>query len=294
MKTKKPPTAGTLTTIIHVYKFDISKQADNEAYLALRDSLRAMGPRKEPMPGSSFWGQTHKEPLNWDGQTIELETTHIFDDQWNTGPCNGSDNGYRLFDWAENIYPNTNIKEGYYLEQTEPMREIRRNTSACGYCGKQEPSANGLAFCDKCIGSSTLKEEDLFLLRMCPVYRESDARTPLTEAEKAHLMPLYVDAQIHGKTEADKERRKKQLADIEAKYEKALISANNEHHGMMYLYRNGINLDNVIYYSHTGRFGFGWRKPIGPEEWARLADVLCDFPCAYDVETSFDGVKSGE
>jgi hypothetical protein len=283
-------TRKTIKTRLHPYEFNLDNQEQNQAYLDLKDSIRHIQGSKEPMPALR-----HPAELLDNGVLeLELELNHLFADQWNTAPGHGSKNGYRVFNWAENIYEDKRIKRGYYLEITEEMREALRNTSACGYCGKQEPSAKGLVFCDKCLGSPYLKETELHLTRMRPINQDHKPREPLTEAEKAWLIPQYVEAQTIGRTEADKKRLKAEREAVEAKHTKALIAANEEHKGMMFLLDHGFRLDNVIYYSHTGRFCFGWRTPIGKETWARLNEILSEFPCSYDVKTDFSGVKSGE
>ena len=53
---------------------------------------------------------------------------------------------------------------------------------------------------------------------------------------------------------------------------------------------HGVSIDNCIYYSHTGRFGFGWREPVGQAVYSALVDVLCEFPFDYDIKKA-EGVQ---
>jgi hypothetical protein len=274
-----------MQTTIHAYNFDTREADQREAYEALRMKLQGAG-----LKCFETWGgEGHYSFVrDIDGQTITLETSCLFDNQWNTAPIAGkSDKGLRVFDWAQD-YPinfSKSIKRGHYLEQTPAMAEARRNTVKCGYCGKQEPAAKGYVFCPHCLDSAYLKESDLPLTRMLPV----DAggfpdRAPLTEAEAAHLLPLYRDAQLHGSTERGKARKAKAFKDVHAKYHRITEAALAERDGFLWLLGKGFSVDNVIFYSHTGRFCFGWREPLDAGVKSDLLNVLSEFPFDYDLK----------
>lgn len=279
---------NTIKTVIRAYRFDIRNKEEKAAWLALRDSLKAQGLRlMESHGGASHW-------LNgYDGVSVDLETAHLFDNQWNTAPIPGkSETGLRVFDWALDYKPNgsPDIKRGHYLEQTEEMRQVRADRIACGYCGKQAPASSGLKFCPHCIGSEYLKSSDLHLTRMRGV-TFAGSRAPLTPEELAERLPLCRDAQINGNTERDKKRIAAKRADIESKYRKAVDNATTERDGFTWLMDRGINTADVIYYSHTGRFGFGWRgQGVDAELLSPLLDVISEFPFPYDI-TCADGRK---
>lgn len=282
-----------IKTVLHTYEFNISKEEDRAAYEALRATLKAQGLKCfeswSPGKNSSHWlGE------DWDGTSITLETDHVFDNQWNTAPIDGlSEKGLRVFDWAQdatglNIL-SPNIKRGHWLEQTREMQEIRDNTTKCGYCGKQEPAAKGYVFCPHCLDSEYLTAKDLPLTRMKRV-SDSEKRAPLTEAESAHLLPLYRAAQLHGTTARGKARIAKQRADIAHEFATATRNATTKRDGLLWLLDHGLSIDNVIFYSHTGRFGFGWRKPIEAEILSEILNVISEFNFPYDIETA-DGRK---
>lgn len=280
-----------MQTVIHQYNFDTSQTGGAAQYKALCDTLTAQ--RLECF--ESHGGASHYNG-GLDGKTLTLETAHIFANQWNTAPIDddGAKTGRRVFDWAQDsVYgtPNRNpqIKRGHWLEQTQEMREARRNTAACGYCGHQEPAQKGNIFCPECIGSEYLETKLLHLLRMQPVDDTGD-RAPLTDAERAHLLPLYRDAQLHGHTTRDKKRIAQARADIAGKFATATRDAKTEHDGMLWLMDHGVKTDNVIFYTHTGRFGFGWRKPVDAEILSGLLDIISEFAFAYDIVTA-DGRK---
>lgn len=284
---------ATIKTVIRAYRFDVKVPAEEAAYEALRAKLKD-GPHLMESWGS---GSHYDFVADIDGQEVELETEHLFGNQWNTAPIAGkTDKSLRVFDWAQDaavLIPG-HIKQGHYLEQTDEMREVRRNTDKCGYCGRQEPAAKGYVFCPHCVGSAYLTVKDLPLTRMAPVCDsgfgpERKECAPLTEAEKAYLLPLYREAQLHGNTERDKARIAKQRKDIAAKYEKAVRVATEERDGYTWLMDHGIKTDNVIYYSHTETFSFGWRTPIEPELETELLGELEGFPFAYEIKSAKRG-----
>jgi hypothetical protein len=270
-----------MQTTIHYYSFNIENDTERKAYAELRAELKHT-------PGRGHWMHCHgtsgdHKHKHGDSEEITLETKCLFENQWNTAEPHNQ----RVFDWYEGVFPNTRIKAGHYLEITDDMREIRRNTHKCGYCGNFEPAPKGYVFCPKCLGSEYLKESELHLTRMRPVdtpFREN--RAPLTEAEAAHLAPLYVEAQIHGTTTRDKARIKKQRADLEQELKDSIHQANMKYHGFLWLMNHGIKTGNCIYYSHTDRFCFGWRKVLAGAELSALQDALCEFPYDYDLTTT--------
>lgn len=276
---------ATLKTVVHTYKFDMTTEAGAAGYAELRETLKAKG--LEPFDAI---GNRHDERL--EGRTIELKTTCLFDNQWNSAPVEGvSDKGLRVFDWAEdcqfiNGRRTENLRLGYWLEQTDEMKEIRANILKCGYCGKQEPATKGYVFCPHCLDSEYLKVEDLKAgaTRMQPVSYGSGKWMVLTGAELIELMPKYKDAQLHGSTERGKARLAKKRADVEAKYKSDLHKTETEHNGLVWLMDNGVSTDNVIYYSHTDRWAFGCRTPITDAEMrSELIGILNEFPYAYDI-----------
>lgn len=291
---------ATIKTKIHPYCFNTNNPTEKAAYLELREKLKASVPH--PMVSWSADGSGHyftfsKMP---DGMVIELETDFLFDNQWNTAPIDGfSEKGFRVFDWAEDARhrdalgngARPNIRRGHWLEQTDEMREIRRNTNKCGYCGRNEPAAKGYVFCPHCIDSEYLKEGDLHMLRMVAIdqlHLPSDTIRPaLTDAEREHLIPIYKKAQKEGATARGIARiaslRKKTADD----YAKTLAEAKAKHDGALWLIDNAPWLiENWIYYSHTGRHCFGWRRKLTKEEAASAAADLAGFPADYYLETA--------
>lgn len=295
----------TLKTTLTRYRFDIDEADQREAYKALREKLEADG---------RHWFNAIADPSNArkrcpEGE-VELETDCLFDNQWNTVGV-GDHSGYRIFDWYEGIFPNKRIKEGHYLEITYEMREIRRNTLKCGYCGHQEPAAKGNVFCPACLDSEYLKEDELHLTRLVPIERicryvgepwlmrecvipeqEYDdkgnrlnvVRPPLTDAEKAYLLPLFIERQTTGSDSRNANKLRKQRADIERTYAKAIEDANAERDGFLWLMDHNLAISNVIYYTHTSKFGFGWRNPVSASVVSKLLEIISEFPFPYEIK----------
>lgn len=283
-----------MKTKLHTYNFDLRKPEDSAAWETLRAKLR----KTHPHCMESHGGASHYAPLaHHDGETVTLEIAHLFNNQWNTAPGCLSANGYRVFDWALDYNPNGNpkIKRGHYLEQTPDMRELRRNTCGCGYCGKQEPVTKGLTFCPHCLDSEYLTEKDLPLLRMRPIDEDTprNSRPALSKAELAHLLPLYRHAQIHGNGERGKARMEKARKEIESDYKKDLTKAKQAVAGVKeerdakrwILNHCPGMLPNYIYYSHTGTHSFGWRgNGLSDEQASALLDVISEFPFPYEIK----------
>lgn len=273
----------TIKTTLHVFNFDTRNPEEKTAWLALRESLKS-GPREM----ESWGGKPHMLGLSVGAYPVELDTSHVFDNQWNTSADTARIPNFRVFDFAfdaEAGAPNKAIKRGHWIEQTAEMRAIRENTMKCGYCGKQEPAQNGYVFCPHCIDSEHLKETDLKLTRMLPAGVSFGGNRPaLSEDEAAHLLPLYRTAQIHGNSERGKARIAKARADIKKEYDKTIHEAKTKFEGFTWLMDRGINTGNCIYYSHTDVFSFGWREPLSDGLVSGLLDQLANFPFRYEMK----------
>ena len=214
---------------------------------------------------------------------IHLETKHLFESQWNTAE------GFRLHNKTEFEWPALHIKEGYYIRQNPQMIAVLQGTAKCGYCGHHAPVGEK-DFCDNCISSPYLEVANLRLLRMEPI-EAPERRTgktlkaprgarPLSEEELAVVMPRYIEAQTKVRQEKEKELRATIKRDLEQKVELAEIDAK----GMLWLLDAGISVENVIFYSHTKTFYFGWRNPVSKEVRTELVEKLKEFPFNFDIK----------
>jgi len=271
-------------TVLHYYKFWLDSQEKCDEYQALRDKLKAMGLKCFDSISSthSTFYENQVKPL--DGKVIHLETKHLFDNQWNCAE------GLRVFDWSEAIYPAKKLKQGMWLEQTQEMIDIRHNTWKCGYCGAmaEEPG-----FCDKCLGSEYLEPKLLLLLNRRRIDDGRRGCKELTPEELAYIMPRYEIAQGLGKEDREKKARSKLrtmvqdlIPEAAAKGEALLDEAVTKGLAYTWLLDNHFrDLDNVIYYNHTGIFGFGWRDAYGAKEAAELREFLKYFPGKFEVKS---------
>lgn len=283
-KHQEPPTGRTITTTLHAYCFDIRKPDQAAAYAKLRKRLTALGLKCFETHG----GASHYRPDL--AGSVELETAHLFDNQWNTAPIlraqttGAADRGARVFDWAQDfnsaIGAPKGIKRGHWLEQTPEMAEIRRNTLKCGYCGHLEPAAAGSVFCSHCIDSEYLTEDDVRkgAVRMVPIDAGTGNWRALTEAEAAHWIPQYRKAQVEGSTVRGRARLAAARADIAETYRRQIEAAEHERAGKTWICDNAPGLlANYIYYPHSAEHCFGWRKPLGLAE----REALTAFPHAW-------------
>lgn len=273
-----------MQTILHVFHFDIRESADKQAWCELKAKLK-----KGPRCHGPVLSDVYSKFKDYDGQTVDLETKHLFNNQWNMEQGN-----LRVFDFALETLPYAPaIRRGHYLEQTAEMREIRRNTHRCPYCGKQEPAAAGSVFCSKCLGSVYLKLEDLLkgATRMRPIDSER-GWIPLSSAEQDHLLPLYKAA----RTAATNTQIAEFLKKTKEQARKKISRAYCERRGYERLIELGLGvlaMENVIYYEHTGRFGFGWRQPLSAIELSTVLDVISEFSFPYDIKTADGRTLSG-
>lgn len=272
----------TIKTVVHHYRYDMADSQQAAEYQAFADKLRGIGLKCFETLGS---GTHYSSALN--GKELELETKHLFDNQWNTRPLAKGKLGLRVFDWAQD-YPidfNKSIKRGYWLEQVPQMKAVRADRMACGYCGNQLTRRKAEAFCNECIGSEHLKAEDLHMLRMAPITSDGK-RAKLTAAESARLLPIFKNAQMHGHAARDKARIARERLSVETEYRKTLEDAEVKYRGALLLMDAGIRTDNFIYYSHTKRWSLGWRNAISKDVVEQLKVELAEFPYAYDINVA--------
>lgn len=281
--------SDTIKTILRTFEFNTRTPEGRDAWREFEAARKAGPPCHGPVAAAVYF------PFrDLDGVEVTLETKHLFNNQWNTA-C-----GRRVFDFALESdfgqFAPSGVRRGHWLEQTAEMRDLRRNTNACGYCGHQEAVARGSVFCPKCIGSEYLTEKDLHLTRMCPVDEYGIGlknRPPLSKAESAHLLPLFVEAQTFGNNERDRARIAAKRKDILRRRDVAIKNANAEFDGLTWLMDQGLKTENVIYYGRTGRFSFGWRTKLSAGEVSRLLEVIGEFPGSYDIHCDDGRTLSG-
>jgi hypothetical protein len=284
-----------MKTILTSFQFDTRNKDEREACEALRARLTSTPGRGHCM--GPVWGDRApghmcgKEFAN--GTPVTLSTVHFFGNQWNTD----DEHNARVFDWVEYCWHNNrHLVTGHYLDITPEMRAIRDNTNACGYCAHREPAAKGSVFCPQCLGSEYLKESDLHLLRMRPVSFTGN-RAPLSDAERAHLVPLYHDAQRGKGDERARIARAKYRASLDARCDDAILKARTDRDVFAWLFDKGelplSILSNVIFYNHTGRACFGWRDKMSAADVSSVLEIISEFPWPYDIKCADGRTLSG-
>lgn len=270
---------ATIKTKIHIYEFNLGDADQARAYRELREKLEQDKDRRffncNAEPG--------KELELQDGE-IELETKFLFADQWNSTTA-------RVFDWYEGIY--RHIKRGHWLEMTDEMRALRQNVLVCGFCGANYDREDfGGEFCVRCLGSEYLKESQIHLLRLLSVAAgRFSVRAELSDTERTVMLPLYIDRQTKDSESRAVARRKKVREDVENKFLAETEAARIEHDGFIWLLDHDISIENCIYYSHTGKFSFGWRQPVSEGVKSRLLEMLTEFGYSYEIKAE-SGVTS--
>lgn len=274
-----------MKTKIHTYSFNLNDPAQREPYHQLKTRLSgevSLGKRGHCLNACAshdLEARRHDAMVKAaeESGVLTLETEHLFGNQWNSVEAG------RVFDWYEGInFNNRLLKFGHWLEITPEMEAVRCNTLACGYTGQQFPADCGMVFntTEAGLASFGLKESELSMLRLLPIWPENVKRKELTESEREYLMPLYIAA----RNKVNEAKRAKQRAEAEAEFKKDSELAATEYNGKIWLLDRGLSLENVIFYNHTGRFSFGWRTPYGPQAAAALADAVRGFPFEFDIK----------
>lgn len=262
------------------YDFDLGTEKGRADFEALGKRLKAQGfKRWEHHP-------TNGPKSSFEGGPVDLELKFLFENQWNSTE-------HRLFDWVENQKQNFlgASGSGYYLNLNPKEKAARANTVKCGYCqahyGTHHEThlpvpSSGL--CIACQGSEYLKLDDVKkgAIRLYPVATfMADGWIPLTQLEFEDYLPNYDAAQERSKLARIEKARKAEREKMEEKY----LSAKGEYQGKLWLWDKGYETANVIYYSHTAQFCFGWRTPLTADEEMHLLDeVLVGAPFEFELK----------
>lgn len=249
------------------YYYDLSIEKEAEAYQALQEKMKARGTKLF----DCIYPREKSEQIEGE---FELEENFIFNNQ-----CNAGD--YRVFDWYGDIHPNRKIKDGYYIESGpgfDYLQNLRRTTKVCGYCGKQYPKATKhQQWCEKCLGSQYLKENELQLLKLKHIASNGERKT---ELPPDWLVEKYQNTQRAARTARLEAKKIRKLTDCQKQIEAAKI----EYEGFKQIIEAGLPFDNCIYYNHSGRFCFGWRTPLTEAEKIEIGNKLKKFTFEYDMK----------
>ena len=248
------------------YSYDTSYAGPAEEYIKLCAALRERGLKKldylERRPYMERMEVAVPEGKH------RVETKHLFNNQYNTET-------HRVFEWSECIFPNKNIKEGYYIKDTEGFRELKelaKRTYQCGYCGHQTIDI-GSGWCKECMGLEYLTENDYSLLELKPVTYTGKRDKPIPKK----YLSMIRERQEKSRMERMEREAAKRLADLQRDIE----NSKKEYAANKWLIEHDMDYNNMIYYDHTDTFSFGWRDPI--EEKDKLREKLEGFPYEYEI-----------
>jgi len=211
--------------------------------------------------------------------TYAIDTKHLFGDQYNTTEDSGN---LRLHDWYEEINPHDDdSRVGYWCELSPELEAAKDARHVCGYCGAQYDNPTH-HMCRRCLGSPYLKADELHMLLLVPVRESSGAdRSALVgrlpdgmraafEREQEHAAEARKAAEIQRATEhahslVENARDAVTQAEYERDFHLACIKA-----GLVRF------LSNLIYYTHKGRFCFGWRESLTDEDRDTLQATISE------------------
>lgn len=96
----------------------------------------------------------------------------------------------------------------------------------------------------------------------------------------------------HAKKPTGKDRSK-----VIQRCDEVIAEATKERDGLVWLLDHGLNIDNVIHYSHenggSGLFCFGWREPVIDTIRDAILAVISEFPFAYRIKCADGKVLEG-
>lgn len=79
--------------------------------------------------------------------------------------------------------------------------------------------------------------------------------------------------------------RQKKRQQITDQADSAIRNETTERDGKLWLLDHGLSIENVIYYSHTDIFTFGWREKVTDAEASKILDVISEFPFEYEIKS---------
>jgi len=207
----------------------------------------------------------------------EIDLSYIFSNQYNTIETPNS-KGFRIFEYCrvykQNADDLTNI--GYYIaEGIEEIREYQKRLKKCNYCGKQYLDSD-LEFCEACRTSEYLEEKQYHLLRLTNICDEY-SKEPLP----VHIISDIKTKQIKANLQRENKRQKQALIDLQNEIKEKQL----EFDVRKSLFENGFSskeVDNLIYYSHTKQFCFGWREKVQDKQ--SLLDRLNKIDALKDLK----------
>jgi protein-arginine kinase activator protein McsA len=175
--------AKTIKTHIFYYRYNLdsyfkNSQETRKTYKQLTTLLRnANYPLFDFIPYGLGGREQHRRFVsiiqNLSAKEITIDCNYLFQSQFNTAEESKS---LRIHFWAEYIYPNRDIKEGYFIIATPQLQKTLLTTYKCGYCGKnysQTKAHNRQGLCS-CHSDPNIK----------PIYKKLTILKPIQTIQK--------------------------------------------------------------------------------------------------------------
>lgn len=261
------------------YRFDISKEAEQEKYNNLVELLKSKNYKRSTVLMSEYaYNWNYDKDFFASIQPIEeVDTNYVFADQLNTVGTEGK-NGKRLHFWTEYKYPNKDIKEGYYIEDITEYLQLLDKKVCCAYCGKQQFKEEVKEdFCTSCLGSEYLTPKNLHLTVLRPIKDKDKDISKSINNDTLSVITLEHEKQFAIKRSQLIEKKIKQIQErAEEEIQKVTRNSNITADLKIQLLTLGYIKDNIIFYSHNNTVSLNWtsHNQFTPEEEQHIKENL--------------------
>ena len=211
----------------------------------------------------------------------KIDLKNIFSNQYNTIDTEGK-KGYRVFEYSECLTTPTGYSSteplgyGYYISKgIEEIRAYQKDLNVCGYCGKQYYKSKKV-WCNACLGSEHLTEDNYLLLKLKNINDDSYYKGKIPKSIINKIKANQKQARLLMLEKEKIEHMESILRDIKNK--KIELKA------FTWLVEKDIDFNNVIFYTHTNTFCFGWRDLLNDKQKEVLNKKLKNFPYNWEFK----------
>ena len=213
---------------------------------------------------------------------VVVDTDFLFNNQFNTVAENGVSSGYRLHFWYEAMYPNKDIKEGYFVTgDIDEMYDLLSRTYVNGYTGETVTIEGNDTppYCDdseKTLSSEHLEKSQLRQLMYSPLRGEKEIMGQQVLAKLEEQYKFY-------QTKANRlreQQRHKAAMDEHNKKQRQMVK---EHEIRLEVVKARGNCKNLIYYSHTDTFCYGWNQHVTENQGEQFLKDVAHIDAKFEV-----------
>jgi hypothetical protein len=267
-------TTNTIKVNVVVYNLNTENKAELREYDGMCKMLKGWGYSCFATYDTMRYADRQKFYKNIAGAQ-EIETDYLFENQFNTV------SGYIVFEWSQPILANKYIKKGYYIEFSNELKQAKDGQYVCGYCGARYIRPEQI-FCDRCLSSQYLQEDQLHLLELRPVSeglgakRGKDIPETLAAAYKAGREQLR-ERLIEEKAKQRVEKIEKLKSNLDRDIKNMIIETERK----IEVLSKGYDIENMIHYTDKNNTAtFGWRESIkdNAAECDKIKGLNLSFP----------------